>query len=89
MKVTIDEKTAEIIKSMLKEQNKTAVRIAKTGVACGGIQKEIVMDEEKENDDVVVDHGIKIVADKSISFFFTSALITHKEGINGIRFKIV
>ncbi|NMM63653.1 adhesin [Clostridium sp. P21] len=89
MKVTIDEKTVEIIKNMLKEQNKTAVRIAKTGVACGGIQKEIVMDEEKENDDVVMDQGIKIVADKSISFYFTSAVITHKEGIYGIRFKVV
>ncbi|KZL91248.1 hypothetical protein [Clostridium magnum] len=37
---------------------------------------------------MVIDQGIKIVADKSFSFFFTSALITHKDGIMGPRFKL-
>jgi Fe-S cluster assembly iron-binding protein IscA len=73
---------------MLKEQNKEAVRIAKCGVGWGGLQLDIVLDEQKNGDDVVVDKGIKIVADKSFSSFFTSALIAHKDGIFGPRFKL-
>lgn len=88
MKVSIDEKTVDLLKKLLKDENKNAVRISKCGVGWGGLQLEIVLDEQKTNDDIVIDHNIKIVADKSFSFFFTSALITHKEGIFGPRFKI-
>ena len=88
MVVSIDEKTVPLIKKMLIEQNKEAVRIAKCGVGWGGLQLDIVLDEQKSDDDVVVDHGIKIVADKSFSFFFTSALITHKKDLFGPRFKL-
>lgn len=89
MIVSIDEKTVPLLKEMLKVQNKEAVRISKSGVGWGGLQLEIVLDEQKPNDDIVIDHDIKIIADKSFSFFFTSALITHKEGIFGPRFKLV
>ena len=88
MVVSIDEKSIPLIKEMLKDQNKEAVRIAKRGVGWGGLQLEIVLDEQKPTDDVVVDKGTKIVADKSFSFFFTSALITHKDGMFGPRFKL-
>lgn len=88
MIVSIDKKSVGLIKEMLREQNKEAIRIAKRGVGWGGLQLEIVLDEQKPNDDVVIDNGIKIAADKSFSFFFTSALITHKEGIFGPRFKL-
>lgn len=88
MNVTIDENTVEILRKLLKDQNKDSVRISKCGSGCGGIEVEILMDEQRENDDLAIDKDIKIVADKSISFFFTSAVISHKEGINGIRFKV-
>lgn len=88
MVVSIDEKSVPILKKMLKEQNKEAIRIKELGSGWGGIRVEIVLDEQKEKDDIVIDQGIKIVADKSISFFFTSALITHKEGLYGPRFKL-
>lgn len=88
MVVSVDEKSVPLLKQMLKEQNKDAVRIQSCGPACGGLNLEIVLDEQKPNDDVVIDNDIKIVADKSFSFFFTSALITHKDGMFGPRFKI-
>lgn len=88
MIVSIDEKSIPLIKEMLKEQDKEAVRIKKCGVGWGGLQLEIVLDEQKENDDVVIYQDIKILADKSFSFFFTSALITHKDGMFGPRFKL-
>lgn len=88
MIVSIDDKSMPLIKKMLEEQNKEAVRIKKCGVGWGGLQLEIVLDEHKENDDMVIYQGIKIVADRSFSFFFTSALITHKDGMFGPRFKL-
>lgn len=88
MIVAIDEKSLPLLYKILEEQNKEALRIKNCGYGCGGFQFEIVPDEEKPNDDVVIDNNIKIVADKSFSFFFTNALITHKDGIFGPRFKI-
>ncbi|WHH60724.1 adhesin [Petroclostridium sp. X23] len=88
MVVSIDEKSVSLIKEILKEQNKEAIRIANCGFGCGGLQLDVIPDEQKPDDDVVIDKGIKIVADKSFSAFFTSALITHKEGILGSRLKI-
>ena len=88
MIVSIDEKSRTLLMQMLKDQNKEAVRIEKRGAGWGGLQLEIVLDEQRPNDDTVIDNGIKIVADKSISFFFTSALITHKNGLYGPIFKL-
>lgn len=88
MKVTIDPSTAEILRTMMIEQNKDAIRIKHAGPACGGISVAIIADEQKENDEVVEDQGIKIVADKSISFFFKNAVISHTNGIYGPILKL-
>lgn len=88
MKVIIDKKTVCLINKMLNEESKEVVRIKNCGVGCGGFQFEIIMDELKPDDDIVVDNNIKIVADKSFSFYLSNALITHKDGIFGPRLKI-
>lgn len=88
MNVKIEETTLEILAALLKEKNKNAIRIKKAGPGCGGITVDIIADDIKENDDIVEDKGITIVADKSISFFFTSASISHTNGIYGPILKL-
>lgn len=88
MKVTIDSNTLPILEELMKSKGKEAIRIEKAGPGCGGITVNIIADNIKPEDDMVEDKGIKIVADKSISFFFTSATIYHKNGIYGAILKL-
>lgn len=88
MKVTVNEDTRSILEELMKSEGKEAIRIEKAGPGCGGITVNIKADSIKPQDDVVDDNGIKIVADKSISFFFTSATIYHKNGIYGPILKL-
>lgn len=88
MNVTINEETLELLKELLIKENKSAIRLKKSGFACGGINIEIVADEVKENDDVTEDKGITIVADKSISHFIRKAEINYTKGYYGPIFKL-
>ncbi|SHK09639.1 iron-sulfur cluster insertion protein [Clostridium cavendishii DSM 21758] len=88
MKIAIADDTLEILQEMLKEQNTEAIRIAKAGPGCGGITVKIIADKITDNDEIVEDKGIKIVADKSISFFFTDATISHTRGLYGPILKL-
>jgi iron-sulfur cluster insertion protein len=88
MKVTINKDTKPILEELLKSSGKEAIRIEKAGPGCGGITVNIKADNIKPEDDMVEDSGITIVADKSISFFFTSATIYHHNGIYGPILKL-
>ena len=87
MKVKIHPNTLDKVKDMLDNSDKDALRIK----ACSSDHRlniEVVLDEQRENDDVVMDNGIKIVADKKISHFFTDATLEYKNTILGKKFKI-
>ena len=88
MKVTINQDTRPILEELMKSSGKEAIRIEKAGPGCGGITVNIKADSIKPQDDIVEDNGITIVADKSISFFFTSAVIYHQNGIYGPILKL-
>lgn len=88
MKVKIHPNTFEKIENMLKESGKEAIRIKATSSCWAGLNTEVVLDEQRENDEISIDRGIKIVADKSISHFFTDATIEYKNTILGKKFKI-
>lgn len=62
MDIMIDENSIEDIKLLLKENNKSAVRLSPIGYAwCGPILAP-VLDEQKDNDIVEIISGITIVA---------------------------
>lgn len=88
MNISIKDDTLQILKDLLNEKNKEAIRIEKSGPGCGGITVNIIADNVKDNDDIIEDKGIKIIADKSISFFFTSATICHTNGTYGPILKL-
>lgn len=88
MKVKIHDNTIDKIKEMLNNSTKDAVRIIVNGACWGGLNLDVVLDEQHENDDVCIDKGIKIVADKKISHFFTDATIEYKNTFLGYAFKV-
>lgn len=88
MKVKIHDNTIDKIKSMIANSEKDTIRIKACTAGWAGLNIEIVLDEQQENDDVVIYKGIKIVADKKISHFFTDATIEYKNTILGYAFKV-
>ena len=88
MKITIHDNTIDRINSMLEDSTKNCIRIQAKGSCWGGLNLEVVLDEQRENDDVVIDKGVKIVVDKSLSHFFTDATIEYKNTFLGYAFKV-
>ncbi len=88
MKVKIHPNTLDKVKDMINNSDKDALRIKACSSGWAGLNIEVVLDEQRENDDVVMDNGIKIVADKKISHFFTDATLEYKNTILGKKFKI-
>lgn len=88
MRVKIHENTVDLLKDMLSKSEKDAVRIQACSAGWAGLNIEVVLDKQKDNDDIVIDNGIKIVADKKISHFFTDATLEYKNTILGRKFKV-
>lgn len=88
MKVKIHPNSIDKVKDMLANSDKDAIRIEACSSGWAGLNIKVVLDEQHENDDVVIDNGIKIVADKKISHFFTDATLEYKNTILGKKFKV-
>lgn len=88
MNVIIDDATKEALLENLKKRNKEAVRLAIKGFGWGGPTFGVVLDEQKENDDVLEVDGIKFVAEKDISFVFENVKVIHRKGIFGDFFDV-
>lgn len=88
MNVKIDKNTLPLIQEELAHSSMPAIRIKKAACGCGGLYVEIVPDQMADEDETVFNSNIPIIADKSISFYFDNALITHKETSEGYRFKL-
>lgn len=89
MKFNIDENTSIALKKSLETKNKDAVRVVIKGFGWGGPSFGVVLDEQQSEDDIYIENGIKVIADKEFSFLFDDAKIVHTKGIFGDNFNIV
>lgn len=88
MNVILDKEAKEALLENLKKRSKKAVRLAIKGFGWGGPTFGVVLDEQKENDDVVNVDGIDFVAEKDISFVFDNIKVVHTKGIFGDFFEV-
>lgn len=89
MKFSISNDTIDALKKSLDNKGKDAVRIVIKGFGWGGPSFGVVLDEQKSEDDIHIENGIKIVADKEFSFLFDDAKIVHTKGIFGDNFNVM
>ena len=61
MKVKIHPNTVDKIKSMISKNEKDAIRIKACSAGWTGLNIEVILDEQHDNDDVVIDNGIKTI----------------------------
>ncbi|MFA9399067.1 MAG: hypothetical protein ACERKV_12505 [Clostridiaceae bacterium] len=48
----------------------------------------IVLDEQKEDDEVIEYQGVTILVEKDLTFMFDDAVITHQKGIFGDSYEV-
>jgi HesB-like selenoprotein len=89
MRITIDDNTKASLSKALQEREKEAVRIAIKGFGWGGPTFGVVLDEQKEDDDVFVVDEIKVVAEKEFSFLFDDTKIVETKGYFGNSFNVI
>lgn len=68
MRVKIKDEVLKELKDELQKRGKTAVRISLEGFGWGGPRFGVVLDEQRENDDVFEYEGVKFVADNEFAF---------------------
>ncbi len=91
MAVTITEKAAEKVKSVLQEKGKpdAALRLYIQGGGCSGFQYGMSIDDAPNgNDKVFEEHGVKVVVDMKSYLYLNGARIDWADSLLGGGFKI-
>lgn len=88
MNISMNESTIDALKNSMTSKKKDAARLVIKGFGWGGPSLGLVLDEQKENDDVVESNGIKFVADQEFSFMLTDVVVNFKKGLFGSSFSV-
>lgn len=86
--IKIHENTIEHIKSMIENSPNNSIRILAKKGCWSGIDWEIVLDEQKEDDVIFQDKGVKILVEKRLAKLFSNATIEYKTTFFGKKFVI-
>lgn len=88
MNISINESTIDALRKSMEDKKKNAARIVIKGFGWGGPTLGLVLDEQKENDEIIESNGIKFVADKEFAFMLTDVKVNFKKGLFGSTFSI-
>lgn len=90
--ITVSENAAKKVKSLIEESGftKSFLRVAVKGGGCSGLSYDLSFDtEEKDNDTLAEDKGVKILVDnKSLLYLFGTEL-EFSDGLNGKGFQFI
>lgn len=88
--VTITEKAATKIKEVMAQEkrNGTALRLLVAGGGCSGFKYGMNFDEAKEGDQVLEQHGLKVLVDPSSHKLLKDITVDWVEDVTGAGFKI-
>jgi iron-sulfur cluster assembly protein len=90
--ITITDKGAEKVREFLASQG-TAVetaglRVGVRGGGCSGFQYQLAFDEQREDDEVFEDHGLKLLVDKASLQFVHGSVIDYVDSLQGAGFQV-
>jgi iron-sulfur cluster assembly protein len=90
--ISITDKGAEKVQEFLAGQegdvSMAGLRVGVRGGGCSGFQYQLAFDEQRENDVVVVDHGLKLLVDNASLEFVRGSVIDYEESLQGAGFKV-
>jgi iron-sulfur cluster assembly protein len=90
--ISITDKGAEKVQEFLAGQqgdvSMAGLRVGVRGGGCSGFQYQLAFDEQRENDVVVEDHGLKLLVDNASLEFVRGSVIDYEESLQGAGFKV-
>jgi iron-sulfur cluster assembly protein len=90
--ISITDKGAEKVREFLDAQQAdvtlAGLRVGVRGGGCSGFQYQLAFDEQRENDIVFEDHGLKLLVDNESLQFVSGSVIDYQESLQGAGFKV-
>jgi iron-sulfur cluster assembly protein len=90
--ITLTDKGAEKVREFLAAQAAVAdtagLRVGVRGGGCSGFQYALAFDEQRENDAVFEDKGIRLLGDQPSLPYVQGSVIDFVEGLQGAGFKV-
>ena len=87
--ITLTERAARRIKEiMTSEPEGSMLRISVNGGGCSGFQYALAFDNQRPEDEVFEDHGLRILVDRPSLPYVRGAVVDYVEGLQGAGFKV-
>jgi len=90
--ISITDKGAEKVREFLAAQQADAslagLRVGVRGGGCSGFQYQLAFDEQREDDEVFEDHGLKLLVDRPSLPYVRGSVIDYEESLQGAGFKV-
>jgi iron-sulfur cluster assembly protein len=90
--ISITDKGAEKVHEFLAGQDDdvslAGLRVGVRGGGCSGFQYQLAFDEQRDGDEVFVDHGLKLLVDGPSLPYVRGSVIDYEEGLQGAGFKV-
>jgi iron-sulfur cluster assembly protein len=90
--ISITDKGAEKVREFLDAQQAdvalAGLRVGVRGGGCSGFQYQLAFDEQRDQDIVFEDHGLKLLVDSESLQFVSGSVIDYQESLQGAGFKV-
>ena len=90
--ITLTDKGAEKVREFLDTQSAVAetagLRVGVRGGGCSGFQYALAFDEQRDDDTVFQDKGIRLLVDRPSLPYVKGSVIDFVEGLQGAGFKV-
>jgi iron-sulfur cluster assembly protein len=90
--ITFTDKGAEKVQEFLAAQGadtQTAgLRVGVRGGGCSGFQYALAFDNQRDDDEVFEDHGLRILVDRPSLPYVRGAIVDYVESLQGAGFKV-
>jgi iron-sulfur cluster assembly protein len=89
--VTLTDFAAEKVSQFLASQNAddtAGLRVGVRGGGCSGFQYALALDEQKEDDQVFEDHGIRVIVDPASLQYVSGSIVDYQESLMGAGFEV-
>jgi iron-sulfur cluster assembly protein len=90
--ISITDRGAEKVQEFLSGQEgdvtMAGLRVGVRGGGCSGFQYQLAFDEQRAEDMVFEDHGLKLLVDNASLEFVRGSVIDYEESLQGAGFKV-